>query len=79
MKPQIINAGHDEQLEVDGASLPATMANPTANAARYRSVVRLYAEALGAGLITATRKDKVAPFLLGWGASAAITWWLSKH
>ncbi len=35
--------------------------------------------AFGAGLITATRKDKVAPFLLGWGASAAITWWLSKQ
>ena len=30
-------------------------------------------------LITTTRKDKVAPFLLGWGASAATTWWLSKQ
>ena len=52
MKPQIFNAGHDERSRLAGASLPATMAKAAAHrAARYRSVVRLYAEVLGAGTL----------------------------
>ncbi len=35
--------------------------------------------AFGAGLLAATRKGTVAPYLLGWGATAAITWWVSKQ
>jgi len=34
--------------------------------------------AFSAGLLMATRKGNAVPFLLGWGASVAFTWWASK-
>ncbi len=47
MQPQIFIAGHDERL---GLAVPATMAKPAATqAARYRSEVRRFVEALAAG------------------------------
>ncbi len=35
--------------------------------------------AFGAGLLAAMRKGTVALYLLGWGATAVITWGVSKQ